>query len=114
MAMTPCGQTRREFLWQSGAGFTGLALTAMLAEDGFFAKVRAAENAADPLAARPPHFVPKAKRVIFLFMYGGPSQVDTFDPKPTLKAKTGQSVDLELRKGAVGKATLLGSNRTFT
>src|SRR4051794_23436887 len=105
--MTPCGRTRREFLWQTGAGFTGLALAAMLQEDGFFARVRAAE--ADPLAPRPPHFPARAKRVIFLFMYGGPSQVDLFDPKPKLSAKNGKSIDIELRKDKVGKATLLGS-----
>jgi hypothetical protein len=111
--MTPCGRTRREFLWQTGAGFTGLALTAMLAEDGFFSKLRAQETGDDPLSPRPPHFAAKAKSVIFLFMYGGPSQVDLFDPKPVLKAKSGQTVDLELRKGSVGKATLLGSPYRF-
>ncbi|MDB5353321.1 MAG: hypothetical protein JWN86_4568 [Planctomycetota bacterium] len=114
--MTPCGQTRREFLWQSGAGFTGLALTAMLAEDGFFRGARASETAPslDPLAPKAPQFAPKAKRVIFLFMYGGPSQVDTFDPKPVLAAKNGKSIDIESKKGVVSKGTLLGSNRKFT
>src|SRR3954470_20225997 len=103
--MTPCGQTRREFLWQTGAGFTGLALAAMLSDDGFFAKVRASETSAqpDPLAPKPPHFPTKAKRVIFLFMYGGPSQVDTFDPKPVLAAKHGRSIEIEVKKGTVGK-----------
>ena len=110
--MTPCGRTRREFLWQAGAGFTGLALTSLLAEDGFFAKVRANE-AVDPLAPKPPHFAAKAKRVIFLFMYGGPSQVDLFDPKPELSAKNGKTIELETRKGVVGKGTLLGSTRKF-
>ena len=118
--MTPCGRTRREFLWQTGAGFTGLALTAMLSEDGFFAKLRAAEannpgatTAIDPLAVKAPHFAPKAKRVIFLFMYGGPSGVDTFDPKPKLQASDGKTVELEMRKGAVGKGTLLASPFKF-
>src|SRR5947209_1611145 len=96
--------TRRELLWQSGAGFAGLALTSLLAEDA---------AAADPLAPKAPHFGARAKRVIFLFMYGGPSQVDLFDPKPVLKAKNGQTVDIEVRKGAMGKGTLLGSSRTF-
>src|SRR5688500_6548123 len=109
--MTPCGRTRREFLWQAGAGFTGMALAAMLAEDGFFPKARAEE--ADPLLPKPPHFGPKAKRVIFLFMYGGPSQVDLFDPKPILNAKNGQTIDIEVRKGTTGKGTLLGTSRTF-
>ncbi len=111
--MTPCGRTRREFLWQAGAGFTGVALASMLAEDGFFAKSRAAEPTLDPLVPRAPHFAAKAKRVIFLFMYGGPSQVDLFDPKPVLAQKHGKTVDLEVRKGSVGKGTLLGSPRKF-
>ncbi len=113
--MTPCGRSRREFLWQTGAGFTGLALTAMLAEEGFFANARASDvtSAVDPLAPKSPHFAPKAKRVIFLFMYGGPSQVDTFDPKPVLAKKHGSTIDIESRKGAISKGTLLGSPRTF-
>lgn len=111
--MTPCGRTRREFLWDAGAGFTGLALASLLAEDGFFAKARGAVAAPDPLAPKAPHFAPKAKSVIFLFMYGGPSQVDLFDPKPVLTAKHGRTVELETRKGTVGKGTVMGSPRTF-
>ncbi len=111
--MTPCGRTRREFLWQTGAGFTGLALTGMLQADGFFARAGAAEASADPLAPRPSHFAGKAKSVIFLFMYGGPSQVDLFDPKPILNAKNGKTIDIETRKDQVTKGTLLGSPRKF-
>src|SRR5437763_4062044 len=91
---TFCPRPRREFLWEAGAGFTGLALTGLLSQDKFFAAeppARAAQ-AASPLAERPPHFAPKAKSVIFLFMYGGPSQVDTFDYKPTLYALDGQTI----------------------
>ena len=79
-----CGRTRREFLWEAGAGFTGLALSALLARDGV-ANAQAPQSNANPLAPRPPHFAPKAKSVIFLFMDGGPSQIDTFDPKPRLQ-----------------------------
>jgi hypothetical protein len=113
--MTPCGRTRREFLWQTGAGFTGLALTAMLQEDGFFGKVHAAEAAGstDPLAPKPPHFPAQAKSVIFLFMYGGPSQVDLFDPKAELTSKSGKTIELETRKDQFSKVTLLGSTRRF-
>ncbi len=114
--MTACGRTRREILWQTGAGFTGLALTALLSEDGFFNKIARADEPApfeDPLAPKAPHFAPKAKNVIFLFMYGGPSQVDLFDPKPILNQKNGQTIELEVRKGAVSKATLLGSPFSF-
>src|SRR5258708_28119878 len=84
-----CGRTRRELLGEAGAGFTGVALAALLSDDGFFGSVAAQESVnpqagANPLAPRPPHFGPKAKSVVFLFMYGGPSQVDTFDYKPDL------------------------------
>src|SRR5882757_7927453 len=78
-----CRRTRREFLWEAGAGFTGVALTGLLSQDGFFGnKAYANETPRDnfnPLAAREPHFAGRCKSVIFLFMYGGPSQVDTFD-----------------------------------
>lgn len=111
--MTPCGRTRREFLWETGAGFTGLALTAMLQADGFFSKARAADVSVDPLAPKAPHFAAKAKNVIFLFMYGGPSQVDLFDPKPVLKAKSGRTVDLDTRKEEKARGVLLGSPRKF-
>ncbi len=78
--------TRREMLWRSAVGFGGVALTALLNEAG-----RAGEAARnDPLAPRPPHFEPCAKRVIFLFMHGGPSQVDTFDYKPLLERDDGK------------------------
>jgi hypothetical protein len=81
-----CGRTRRELLWEAGAGFAGVALTGLLSADGFFdSKARAAPGAfANPLAPKPPHFPAKAKSVIFLFMYGGPSHIDTFDYKPKM------------------------------
>ena len=67
-------------LRRCACGFGCLALTSLLAET---ARVAAAvEN--NPLSPRPPHIPPRAKRIIFLFMPGGPSQVDTFDPKPLL------------------------------
>ena len=70
--------TRREMLTQSANGFGMLALSAMLAEEAR-ADVKTNSPAEDPLAPKAPHFPAKAKRVIFLFMHGGPSQVDTFD-----------------------------------
>jgi hypothetical protein len=76
---TPCGRSRREFLWQAGAGFAGLALIDLLSRDGAFAA-----------PARPSHFAAKAKHCVFLFMNGAPSQVDTFDPKPALAKHHGQ------------------------
>ena len=73
--------SRRDMLRLSATGFGALALAAMLGERG---------EAADPLAPKAPHFPAKAKRVIFLFMHGGPSQVDTFDYKPLLKRDHGK------------------------
>ena len=92
-----CGRTRREFLWQTGGGFGAAAMTSMLSEDGFFdTSANANESAyANPLAAKPPHFAPKAKSVIFLFMYGGPSHIDTFDEKPAMKGMDGKTVDVK-------------------
>jgi hypothetical protein len=86
-----CGRTRREFLWEAGAGFTGLGLIDLLSKDGFFSN-KAHATAPNPLAPRPPHFPAKAKSVIFLFMYGGPSQVDTFEFKPELYRLDGQTI----------------------
>lgn len=92
-----CGRTRREFLWQSGAGFGAAALSSMLAGDQFFANQATAGEQAfrNPLAAKPPHFAPKAKSVIFLFMYGGPSHIDTYDYKPNMIGMDGKSVDVK-------------------
>src|SRR5205809_7609654 len=77
----------------SSAGFGGLALAALLGEEARADQVTARVDpgsAADPLMPRPPHFAPRAKRVIFLFMHGGPSQVDTFDYKPLLQRDHGK------------------------
>ncbi|MEY4613375.1 MAG: hypothetical protein RL179_1348 [Planctomycetota bacterium] len=81
--------TRREMLTQSANGFGMLALSAMLAEEAR-ADVKINSSAEDPLAPKAPHFPAKAKRVIFLFMHGGPSQVDTFDYKPLLERDDGK------------------------
>jgi hypothetical protein len=76
--------SRRDLLKLSSAGFGHLALTGLLAQE------QARADATDPLAVRTPHFPARAKRVIFLFMHGGPSQVDTFDYKPLLKRDHGK------------------------
>jgi hypothetical protein len=81
--------SRRDWLRQSAAGFGYLALAGLLTEGA--GRSRAAESAAaNPLAPKPPHFTPRANRVIFLFMHGGPSQVDTFDYKPLLDRDHGK------------------------
>ena len=87
----PCGQTRREFVWEMGAGFAGLALVSLLEADGFFAR-HARAAAAHPLAPRPQHFARPARACIFLMMNGAPSHVDTFDYKPELAKHAGQSL----------------------
>ena len=94
-----CGRTRREFLWQAGGGFTGVALAALLGEDGFLARQSLAADGArpfvNPLAPKISHFTPKAKSVIFLYMYGGPSHIDTFDYKPAMKGMDGKTVQVK-------------------
>ncbi|MFP6675649.1 MAG: DUF1501 domain-containing protein, partial [Pirellulaceae bacterium] len=80
---TPCGRTRREFLWQAGGGFAGLAIADLLSRDTALA---------GRLAEKSPHFPAKAKHVVFLFMNGGPSHVDTFDPKPLLTRHQGEKI----------------------
>ncbi len=102
-------RNRREFLTDAFCGFGSLAFSAMLAE-----QVRGAVN---PLAPKPPHREAKAKSVIFLFMSGGPSHIETFDPKPLLNKLHGQkrpAVFGEAKYQFVAKdATLLGTKRTF-
>src|SRR5690242_19455945 len=81
--------TRRDFLSRAGAGFGALALAYLLQRDSSQASPSAAIN---PLSSKPPHFSAKAKSVIFLFMEGGPSHLDTFDPKPKLRELAGQKL----------------------
>lgn len=88
----PAAQDRREFLMRAGNGFGGLALSYLMARDAQAADGQASKPIANPLAPRQPHFKPKAKAVIFLFMVGGPSQMETFDPKPDLDRLHGQQL----------------------
>ncbi len=96
---TFCGRTRREFLHQVGGGFTSLALTGLLAKDRFFGgQAMAADGKTtwnNPLAPRQSQFAPKAKTVIYLFMYGGPSHMDTFEYKPKMYALDGKTIDVK-------------------
>ncbi len=98
----PFGFNRRHFLQSTSSGFGYLAFSAL--------STWAAEAAQSPLAPKAPHFAPRAKRVIFLFMPGAPSHVDTFDYKPKLTADTGK----DSGKGRGGPATLLGSPWKFS
>lgn len=91
--------SRREYLSRMGTGFGTLGLASLLAlsESRNSAAWGASAAAGSPLAPRPSHFAPRAKRVIFLFMNGGPSHIDTFDPKPALTKYAGQQPE-ELTK----------------
>jgi hypothetical protein len=109
---------RRTFLRSAGCGFGAIALAAMLAEEGY-ASGRGDEppDPSDPLAPKHTHFEAKAKRVIFLFMSGGPSHVDTFDPKPELTRLHSEKLPasfgpVKTRRG-VDKNKLLASKRAF-
>ena len=98
MSNTFCGRTRRQFLWEVGAGFSGVALAGML-DNGFYANQAFAADGKtafrNPLAPKQPHFPAKAKAVIFLYMYGGPSHIDTFDYKPTMYGRDNQTIEVK-------------------
>jgi hypothetical protein len=88
--------SRRELLSRMGNGFAALGLMGVLGESAFASSVPQGGVRLNPLAPKAPMFAAKAKRVIFLFMNGGPSQVDTFDPKPMLAKYAGQAIPLQL------------------
>jgi hypothetical protein len=110
--MTTTNYTRRQMLRQFASGFGIVALAGLLAEESQ-AKPDD-ERALNPLAVRPPHFSARAKRVIFLFMSGGPSHVDTFDPKPRLLQETGRPLPFAMpRLERTRTGNLLGSPFRF-
>ena len=84
-----CHQTRRHFFKDCGLGLGKIALASLFADKALTA---AQPQATNPLAPRPPHFAPRAKSVIFLFMAGGPSQLELFDYKPELNRLNGQPI----------------------
>ncbi len=99
---TPCGRTRRQFLWEAAGGFGGLALLDLLSRDGFFEPTAVAADQS-PLTSKPSHFPARAKHVIFLFMNGAPSHVDTFDHKPALARYHGTAYAGKTRIGSNGR-----------
>src|SRR5215831_7891524 len=106
--------SRRDFLTKAGGGFGMLALCALLEQE----KLRGATAETDPIAPKPQHFPAKAKSVIYLFMHGGPSHLDTFDPKPLLEKLDGQKLpesfrNLRLQFTNTADAPLLASRRKF-
>jgi hypothetical protein len=109
----PVVQNRREFLLRSGGGLGSIALTWLLNQEA-----KASEKTSvNPLAAKKPHFEPKAKSVIFMFMVGGTSQMDLFDPKPALEKWKGkplpESVGRPTSQFTKGDSPLLPSTRKF-
>src|SRR5688572_13252905 len=94
---------RREFLQRAGAGFGAVALADLLGGDGLLAATDdGAARRLDPLAVRAGHFPAKAKSIIWLFMEGGPSAVDLFDPKPELTKRAGQRMEIDVFFGSPG------------
>ena len=120
MESTSCNRrmtvrSHRELLAKSGFGFGLMALAYLLGQEAALAVDPAL--VLNPLAPKPPHFPAKAKSVIFVFMQGGPSQVDTFDPKPELTRLDGQPVPasfhLPLAQIKASGAKLMATRRTF-
>lgn len=95
--------SRRQLLSTAGAGFGSLALQALLQEDA--SPTAAAPQALSPFAPRTAHHTPRAKSVIFVFAYGGPSQVDLFDPKPALARWHGRPIPVFRREDAFNTDT---------
>src|SRR5213593_2094382 len=90
--------TRRWFFRQCGVGLGSIALASLLGAEKALGK-SAGPSVVNPLAPKQPHFKPKVKRVIYLFMGGAPSQIDLFDYKPSLKKYDGQPVPKEVVMG---------------
>src|SRR5262245_5705195 len=101
--------TRRSFLADLGMGFTGLALAAMLHKDG----VARADSAGWTPPDGKPHFAPKAKSVIWFFMAGGTSHMESFDPKPVLTKYAGKTIAETPYKDALSKSFIKDNLRVF-
>ena len=113
--------SRRDALVRGGGGFGAVALAGLLARDGQSLAVERSASVAtglNPLASRPCHFEPTAKSVIFLFMDGGPSHIDTFDPKPAVNEYAGKPLPPTIKRGhtpmGVSENPLLASPRKWT
>src|SRR5437868_13667569 len=91
--------TRRHFFRECGVGVGKIALASLLT-NAFATRISAAPaHALNPMAAKPPHFAPRAKRVIYLFMAGAPSHLDLFDYKPQLAKYEGKPIPPEIIRG---------------
>jgi hypothetical protein len=116
----PVFGTRRDFLLRAGGGLGAVALAWLLKEQGWAPASWAAESsrhATNPIAPRPPHFQPRARQVIYIFLHGGPSHVDLFEPKPDLAKYAGQplpeSFGSVMTRRKVAANPLLGPVRPF-
>ena len=112
-------QSRRRFLTSSANGVGLLALASLLRDDGFLAAQTPSGDGANPLAPKSPHFAPKAKACICIYLEGAPSQIDLFDHKPKLNELNGQKLPESMTKNVrfafIQKegAVLMGSQRKF-
>ena len=106
-------RSRRDVLMYAANGFGAVALTALLAERGYADALKRPTGERHPLVPRNPHFAPKAKNIIFLYMDGGPSQVDTFDPKPRLDKENGQPIKMDVPRGLADVGHVLKSPWKF-
>src|SRR5215472_19192445 len=97
MNFRECFLTRRELLQRSGMGMGAAALTALLGEGGWLNAATVGSTILNPMAPKQPPLPAKAKRVLHLFMNGGPSHVDTFDPKPALSRYSGKPIPITLK-----------------
>lgn len=106
-----CGRTRREFLWEIGGGFGGVALAGLFGDTLLAGETRAG----NPLAPKKPHFTPKAKSVIFIFCYGGPSHIETFEYKPKLYPLDGKTIPVKTfgRGGHKNEGRVVGPKWQF-
>src|SRR5881394_2828812 len=91
----PAPITRRQMLLQCANGFGGIALMALMG-DKVFGGISSKAAPSGPMTPRPPHYEAKARNVSFLYMDGGPSQMDTFDPKPRLQKENGQPFKMKM------------------
>src|SRR5262249_46333142 len=110
----PRSASRRDFFTRVGSGLAGIALSQMLQEDGLLA----ATTSVDPMAPKKPDHPPTAKSIIWLFMEGGPSHIDLFDPKPKLQELSGQPLPDSMKPKftampGTSKNGLMPSKRTF-
>src|SRR3989442_1661828 len=108
-----CRRTRREFLWEIGGGFGAVALAGLFGDTLIAAPPKT--SFANPLAPKKPHFAGKAKSVIFIFCYGGPSHIDTFDYKPKVYPLDGKTIPIKTfgRGGHKSEGRVVGPKWQF-